>query len=473
MSNMSNKKLNTNMNRRQLLKYGIYGGLSATLSSSLWLSGCDSSKVKKKPNIILISVDTLRPDFLGCYGYAKDVSPNVDSFAAECVLFENCLAQAPSTAASCASFLSGFLPHETKVRNNGPPVPPGVPMIAEILKQDSYKTYGVVGNWILRKRIGFAQGFDLYSDKMDQRELVRKDHPEKIAENTTNDAIAFLKQHKQGNFFMWIHYQDPHGPYTPKSPYDKMFPIKDKKPLNLKFNSTNDGLKGIPLYQQIAEYTDYYYYLSQYDGEIRYFDEHFGRLIRTLKELGMYEDSLMMFTSDHGESIGEHNYFFVHGHNLDHCLLHVPLLIRYRGLAPGKRNEFVQLLDIVPTILEQAGIKKTNQYRGRNLLVKHSDPPIIFSEVQPSGTTFSGASVSVNGLKLLTYGEQPLLFDTNKDPAEKNNLATDVANRIKIANMSQKLVQMMQQDLLGVKAARTYHLTPEEIQKLRSLGYLD
>ncbi len=140
--------------------------IAASATAILFMHACRPA-TKEKPNIILISVDTLRPDFLGCYGYEKDVSPNVDSFAAESLLFENCLAQAPSTAPSCSSFLSGFLPHETKVPNNSTLVPSGVPMVAKILDENGYRTYGVVSNYVVRKIRGFGQGFDIYNDKMD------------------------------------------------------------------------------------------------------------------------------------------------------------------------------------------------------------------------------------------------------------------------------------------------------------------
>ena len=203
-------------------KYQIILAAVTIIIASIVLIFQSNILERRKPNIILISVDTLRADHLSCYGHKFDTSPNLDEFAAQSLLFKNCISHAPSTAQSCASFLSGFLPHETGVLTNSIRVSPRIPMIAKILKASGYKTYGVVSNYVLRKKQGFGQGFDIYNDRMDNLEEAHQ-APERIAENTTDCAVEILKKHAGGKFFMWIHYQDPHGPYTPKSPYDNLF----------------------------------------------------------------------------------------------------------------------------------------------------------------------------------------------------------------------------------------------------------
>lgn len=223
--------------------------------------------IPKGPNIILVSVDALRADHLGCYGYKEDTSPNVDKFAEENVLFENGFSQAPVTGSSCASILSGFLPHETSVYDNYL-LPRQINTIAEFLKNKGYKTAAIVSNYVLRKNRGYWQGFDIYDDEMKDEELTRH-LPERIAEKTTSCAIRYLKKYSGHTFFMWIHYQDPHGPYTPQSPFNNFFVDNKEKQFDLKFNETISGKGGIPSYQKLGKNKSYYYYVAQYDGEIR------------------------------------------------------------------------------------------------------------------------------------------------------------------------------------------------------------
>ena len=420
------------------------------------------------PNVILISVETLRPGHLGCYGYERNTSPNVDKFADENVLFENCFSQAPSTGPSCSSFLSGFLPHETKVLKNMMPLPLPVLTLAEMLKQAGYKTYGVVSNYVLRKNSRFYQGFDVYDDTMDQKELVRG-LPERIAEHTTTCAINILKRHKAGGFFMWIHYQDPHGPYTPQKPYDSLFLEPGKKPVHLRFNDSVSGAGGIPSYQRLDNHNDYHYYVAQYDGEIRYFDEHFRRLVEALKELGFYDNSLIIFTADHGEAMGEHNCYFAHGLSLNNNQIHIPLIVRYGKLSPDRRKDYVQQLDIVPTILRIVGIPTNHTYRGRDLLVRHSEPAIICSELGLNQT-----SVIVDGLKLVMHDKQASLFEISNDPFQEHDLSQHVEHQKHLMRLTSQLQRLRQEDFIGLKhAAETPVLTDQERQKLRSLGYVD
>lgn len=422
----------------------------------------DTDASNGRPNIILIVVDTLRPDHLGCYGYVRNTSANVDKFASEAVLFENAFSQAPVTGPSTSSILSGFLPHETKIMNNTTPLPPEVNTIAEVLKKAGYHTYGVVSNWVLRKKNKFDQGFDIYDDRMDDHEANRKS-PERIAEHTTSRALEILTQHESGNFFLYLHYQDPHGPYVPEPPYDKLFANHGQKPYPMKIADKG----GIPPYQKLGDHTDFHYYVSQYDGEIAYFDEHFGQLIAGLRQLGLYENSLLVFTADHGEAMGESNRFFAHGHNLGHDQIHVPLIVRHPDLAPGRRKDCVQLLDVATTIINAAGIKPGPEYRGCNLMSRYPLREVVCSELNVNGT-----AVIVDGLKVILYGRSAMLFDILKDPMERNNLAADPANREAANALIQHVIRLRQEDFVEAKKTQEAStLTEDEKAKLRSLGY--
>lgn len=459
---MENQNTEIQHTRRDVIKWGLCGVTGASLSSSLFLSGC-SRTPSKRPHIFLIVVDTLRPDHLGCYNYPRQTSPNVDAFAAENLLFQKCFSHAPVTAPSCSSFLTGFLPHETTILNNSTRLPE-VPSIPKLMKKGGYKSYGVVSNYVLRKKMGFGQGFDVYDDQMDDKEINRGT-VERVAEKTTDKAIEMLGGHSEGPLFMWIHYQDPHGPYVPPAPYNELFVNPDQSPHPLEIADKG----GIPPYQKLGDHTDYHYYVSQYDGEIRYYDDQFGRLLSWLKENGMYEDSMILFTSDHGEAMGEYNYFFAHGHNLSNNQIHVPLILKEADGLAGTRPDTVQHLDIVPTLLRAGGIPPELPYRGRDLRTQYAMPASICSELN-----VAGASLVLGQYKLIIYGRSTMLFDIQKDPLERQNLASDPSHKGRIGQMADELYRLYKkEDFLKVeKPLKKDILTEEEKQKLKSLGYL-
>jgi len=461
--------------RREILKYGLYGGLSVALSGSHLLSGCGKLGHGKKPSIILITVDTLRADHLGCYGYSRNTSPNIDAFAKDALLFENCLSHAPDTRMSFASMLSGFLPHETKTTKILRPLPTGVNTIAEILRQQGYETAAVISNYVLRKGLGFEQGFMTYDDTMNQRELVRP-WPERTAGPTTDRAIELLTQLHKTQLFMWIHYQDPHGPYTPPGYFAELFQTHEQSPRNIKANTSLSGCGGIPSYQRLGANRDFHYYVSQYDGEIRYQDEHFKRLIEALMRLGLYDDALIIFSSDHGEGMGEHDYFFSHGERLYSGLTHVPLIIKYGKTLTGKRTDFVQHIDIVPTILNMLDIKPDSRFRGRDLLKQYGTKKEIFAEMDSplikDGIKFS---IVLDGLKLIytPLYQQYELFELETDPYEEYNLINDQKYQGQAEDLKIRLDRIRKEDFLKIDyVKKPQKLTEDEIKNLRSLGYI-
>ena len=310
-------------------------------------------------------VDTLRADHLGCYGYAKDTSPNIDRFADDALLFENCLSNGSNTRVSVASLLSGFLPHETGALK-WPVLTQDLETLAEILQAHGYWTGAVISNFVLRKKQGYEQGFLLYDDTMEDRELVRS-WPERVAEHTTDRAIEVLEKPRDRPLFLWIHYQDPHGPYVPPTDPSDAFRDPGRPPRELEFTGSISGRGGIPSYQQLGSNHDFYYYRARYDAEIRYLDTHFQRLIAALKRLGMYDNSIIVLTADHGEGMGEHDYFFAHGEYLYQDQLHVPFMLRYGNELIGRTTKPVQHVDLVPTLLKIAGIDARAPFRGMDL----------------------------------------------------------------------------------------------------------
>jgi arylsulfatase len=473
MGESRKKTVSRALSRRQILKYGLYGGLTAGLAPSLWLSGCRNRPSGKKPNIILIAVDTLRADHLSCSGYSRNTSPNINRFAEDSLLFENCLSNASETWSSFASLLSGFLPHETKAINTRN-LPKAVPTLPKTLQRIGYKTVGVVSNYILRRKWGWDEGFTIFDDTLNERELVRK-LPERIAEYATNRAIELLEQYHNEQLFMWIHYQDPHGPYTPPERFAKLFTNPNQEPRNLNLKKSLGGRGGIPSYQQLGANRDFHYYVSQYDGEIRYFDEQFHQLIDSLKNFGLYDDSLIIFTSDHGEEMGEHDFFFVHGNSLYNSLTHVPLIIKYGKELTGRRADYVQHIDIVPTILKMIGLKKDRRFRGSDLRRQDTTKKEIFAEVDEWGVLGGKKfSITLDGFKLIHSPsfQQYQLFDLKTDPHEERNLIYDYNYRKQLNDLKVRLERIRDEDFLNIRIPKKpQKLTEEEIEKLKSLGY--
>jgi arylsulfatase A-like enzyme len=436
------------------------------------------SEPQSKPvkTVILITVDTLRADHLSCYGYLRKTSPNIDLFAKDALVFENCLAHAPMTGASCSSILSGFYPHETKVPTNDI-LPKQIHTVAEILQSQGYVTIGVVSNYVLRSERGWDQGFQIFDDTMKQHELAREEFPERVAEYTTAKAVELLSKHCDKSLFMWIHYQDPHGPYTPPERFAQTFPVDDIEPVILKLNAISTGLGGIPSYQQLDGNRNLHHYISQYDAEIRYMDEQFGNLIATLNKHGLYDSSLIIFSADHGEGMGEHDYYFAHGENLYSVLTHIPLIIKLGNHFKGRSSNFVQHIDIMPTILKALGVRTNLPLRGYDLLGENKAPREIFGEMK-HGTVIGRYKfyIAVDGMKLIYKPgtDKYELFNLKADPGEENDLINEADYKDLIAQLKTQLHRIRKEDLLKLPIVpeKEKQLTDEEIEKLKSLGYI-
>lgn len=433
------------------------------------------NKKGPRPPIILITVDTLRADHLTCYGYQRNTSPHLDQFAREALIFNNCFSHAPVTSSSMASILSGFLPHETKVLKNLP-LPKPVQILPELLASLDYHSVAVVSNFVLRRKAGWSNGFTVFDDTMTSHESIRR-NPERVAKETTDRAIELLKQNYQSRLFFWVHYQDPHGPYEPPPAFAGLFQDPGEKPLNLAIKNSLSGRGGIPLYQKLKNHRDYNYYVAQYDGEIRYFDENIHRLFNTLKDLDLYDNALIIFTSDHGEGMGEHDYFFAHGENLYASLTHVPLIIRYGDKLIGKRTDFVQHIDIVPTILSALGQQIPKAFRGRDLRNQHNEKVEIFAEMESSLAQQDKIKYSIiyDGLKLIFTPSfmEYLLYDLRSDIHETIDLSSYQDYKPKLNDLKTRLDRLRLEDNLNLDIINMpIKVSKDERAKLKSLGYV-
>ena len=421
------------------------------------------------PNVILITVDTLRRDHLGCYGYQRPTSPSIDAFAQDALVFDNGYSHASTTRPSVATILTGLYPHECMVFINSDMLSSVLNTAAEYLRAAGYRTLGVSSNFVLDPNSGFEQGFDVFNNDLPEMEMVRG-VPERIADETTDAAIDLLKSNGRAKFFLWVHYQDPHGPYTPPAPYDTLFIDRSLPPRRIAFNMSVSGEGGIPDYQRIDSDNDYNFYVAKYDGEIRYLDEHVGRLFEALKDMGLYDRSLIIFTADHGEGMGEHDYYFAHGENLYNSLLRVPLIVRFGQSTPrGRHEQYAGLADVLPTILAATGIQAAGPLRGSDLLSPALQSMDIYSEMEGKYSLIKA------GIKVIADAEveRAYLFDLTNDPDEEHDVIGNPAYAAYLHPLAAELDSCMMTSLVGQNVERApANLTEEEKAKLRSLGYV-
>ncbi len=343
-----------------------------------WAFGCDA--VETPPDVLLITIDTLRADRLGVYGYPLDTSPHIDALAAQGAVFDRAIAAAGRTTPAHASiFTSRYVRGHTIGFRNGDSELRGGATLAEIFSDAGYATGAFVGNILLAGRLGFARGFDVYDDDLTTPERNRPRVVERRADDTTDRALRWLAQATERPTFLWVHYQDPHGPYTPPAPFDTHFEIAapaDEPELRLA------GVGGrLPRYQAIDGLRRPSDYEELYCGEIAYVDRAIGRLLSAFDARG--RAAVVLLTADHGESLGEEGHYFKHTHTTTPDVAHVPLILRAPGIAPQRRGELVSHVDVLPTLLELAGLPLPADAAGIAL-----GPPLLAGEALPERHVF-------------------------------------------------------------------------------------
>lgn len=320
-----------------------------------------------RASFLLVSVDTLRADHLGAYGFSADTSPNLDTFAAESVVFERALAASSRTAPSHASMMTSLWVsrHAIGPINGASRLPEHERTLAVLFQEAGWETAAFISNFVLNHRIGLDVGFELYDDELTQSEANRHWVKERNAYETTERAQQWLERDRTEPFFMWVHYNDPHGPYQPAPPHDAIeLPPSDRSDEALPILDEQHGFKGIPAYQALEGLTKPSEYRSRYAGEIHAFDAAFAQLLRAAERAAAPNSLVVLLTADHGESLGEGGRYFAHGHGTTPELAHVPFILRAAGLPPGRRSELVHHVDVLPTLLELAGLPIPEEARG-------------------------------------------------------------------------------------------------------------
>ena len=391
-------------------------------------------------NIVLITIDTLRADHLPSYGYSHVRTPAIDRLAAESVLFEDAVAHAPMTLPSHASILTGLLPVSHGVHDNaGFFLTPSIPTLAEILKEHGYETAAFVSAFVLDSQFKLDQGFDLYSDDftLAEAKVSSTDLYRRAAETGAEVQAWFNKKHKE-KFFLWVHYYDPHDPYEPPEPFH-------------------------------AQYAN-----SLYDGEIAYTDEAVGKLLAGLDNAGLKEKTIVVFTSDHGEGLGEHNEK-THSLFIYNATQHVPLMLRLPGRTPRRIPDVVGHVDLAPTLLDLIGVEAKSGMQGKSLrgLIDNTEKRqerSIYSESRLSEFHYGWSplrSITKRDFKFIE-APTPELYDRKTDRAETNNLAATKPELLDSFRSELRTVMESGTSSSGAPGK----IDPETEEKLRALGYV-
>ncbi len=333
--------------------------------------GCGEAPAPPEPlarNVLLLTVDTLRADALECYGGPAGSGRALCSLAEEGLRFHWAFSAAPYTAPSVASILTSQYPFEHGVRQSaGTLLRAEADTLAEAFRSAGYATAAFVSNPVLSLP-NMDQGFDTYDLEMSRRERNR-DLGEREAEATTDAALAWLAQAGERPWFLWVHYQDPHGPYETPHP-SAVADAPGELELNVLDNESGYG--GIPAYQALPGLFTRRAYRERYDEEVRYLDEHVARLLEALPA-----DTGIVLTADHGEAFGEDGYFFAHGHGIGLDQVRVPMIVRAPGATAAVRQTPVSGIDVAPTALALAGIEAPEGFRGRSLLAEDLAGPVF------------------------------------------------------------------------------------------------
>lgn len=430
-------------------------------------------KAIRRPNIILITLDALRSDHLGCYGYMRDTSPTIDRLAREGIIFTNYIAPSSHTAPSNASLITSTYPNVHNVKDWGYQFSPGISTtLPMILKKHGYNTAFISDQLALPLIKGFERGFNTFNtiNAFTYGPVSKRKRVIEI----TDWAINWLRNNKEKKFFLWIYYLSPHGPYLPSSPYDKMFVHDQYYKINKSVPISEDlysqsPIGTIPRYLTVNGINDVGYYISQYDGEIRRVDDQIGRLLSELKNEGIFQNAIIIINSDHGEALGEHERYFCHANSLYEELIRIPLIIWSKNMSFGRViASQVRTIDLMPTILNMLGIRP-DVMQGQSflpLINGGGDKFPLFAY----GELFNLVSVRTNGWKLIydKNNSQYELYDLKNDPRESRNLALEEKNKFEY--LKQKLREYMRRPQPKDKTI-TPALSRNEREMLKSLGY--
>ena len=391
-------------------------------------------------HIVLISLDTCRADRLGCYGYARAATPHIDAVAAAGILFENVISPVPMTLPAHSSMLTGTIPPYHGVHTNlGYRLGRSNVTLSELLQEEGYTTGAIVAAFVLDSQFGMNQGFETFDDRFDV-EIHNSAIAERRGDEVSRHAVRWLKEHADTKSFLFLHYYDPHDPYAPPEPFASRFSA------------------------------------DLYDGEIAYVDHCVGEVIDQLKELGIYDSTLLIITGDHGEMLGSHGEQ-THSYYIYQGAVQVPLIVKLPGVDASRRvSSIVGIVDIVPTICGWLGIESPPIVHGIDLTERllsdaaaNTERAIYCESVTPTNYDANSLLGVVTGRWKYIQTTRPELYDLISDPQESNNLADGESHRAEL--LQDQLREQLDTTIPRQEDSRT-EMDEETLRRLSSLGYV-
>ncbi|MCP3981992.1 MAG: sulfatase-like hydrolase/transferase [bacterium] len=461
---------------------GLLLPLAVAVGGVLWLRSAP-----QPPNVLLITVDTLRADRLGLYGNERASSPAIDAFAESAVVFDGAFTQASLSAPSHATMFTGLYPPAHGVISNGVPLDDGLLTVAEVFASSGYETAMFVSHPLVGDEFGLGQGFDeitlrtVFSHGADHRHedfvwAERRGRPSAIFDET----IEWLAEPREGPFFAWLHVQHPHGSYEPPPPFDTAFSSPPDSAHDLRCTDTLDA----HLEEEIDLSEDEMrYFVDQYDGEVQYVDTQLARVFSALQERGIDERTVVVLTADHGEALfdDEARRRTGHGGYRVDPVLRVPLIVRdpRRAGRSGRVEEMVGLIDLAPTMLELAGVEPPAAFVGESLLPLLDGGSEAPRDVNYSCTFHRRAvrmSARTERWKLICNKKQDDwrcgLFDLERDPREWNDLSRDAAHADELNDLRAGLEEWFHGQMDGSVLHGALPDNERVRELLRRAGYL-
>ncbi|MBK5255038.1 MAG: sulfatase [Vicinamibacteria bacterium] len=341
-------------------------GKPALSSKASAASSSATPVAKERPVIILITIDTLRPDHMSVYGYARATTPRLKGWAKMAAVFQEAYTYWPKTRGSFVAIMTGRTAGESGYSPKHPELHAFNPTLAETLQRDGYDTAAFVDNANVSSSLGFSRGFKTYAQMWADPSLL-----DEVArtEEITKRAIEYVRaKGRRDGYFLWLHYVNPHAPYTPPRPFDRAFPTRERSDRTLKVVDGFFGGVSRPWAEAMPGRTRLSDFVNAYDGEIAYVDTQVDEVLRALDANGSLSRSTVIISSDHGESLGEHDYYFDHGANLFDPVQRIPFIVVGRGATAVRSDVLVSTLDIMPTLLDAARVSFPSGLAGRSVL---------------------------------------------------------------------------------------------------------
>lgn len=423
--------------RRKVYPISFICFISALYLIIIFPSFSKEKPKEKRLNVLLITIDTLRADRLSCYGGLNPRTPNIDSLAGKGILFSKAFAPSPLTLPSHANILLGVTPLHHRVHDNSNFIVAGEFLtLAEHLKDFGYSTAAVIGAYPLDSRFGLNQGFDVYDDEYGSQDFQEITYVERKAEAVVENSLRWLMSRKNP-WFLWVHCFDPHVPYQPPEPFKSRY---ENRP---------------------------------YEGEVAYVDYALGKLFDYLKDKNLFDRTVIIFTSDHGESLGEHGEN-THGYFAYNSTIWVPLIFCVPGMKPGQIDQYVSHIDIFPTLCDVLEVHKPGFLQGISLLPAIRGKtlpgrPIYFESMYPFYSRgWAPLTGFISRSKKFIDSPLPELYDLNADFNETHNLASQQ----NLDDFRTQLRGIARSFSLPEKGAREQKIDRESREKLESLGYI-